>query len=349
MRTFKNANLFFILLLFCFYAPSPLASQSVPVESATVGKSTDVGTGTIIPNECAPYYAAFFTNVAGNVLWGASDGLKLINIDKQDVVAEDLKGIRILHVAVNPSDYNSSIVCAENGRCYWARFDEGKLKCELIPSLSSAPVDQIKFVVFNPKDESRILAVEDSKIYRTEDKGATWLINEPIVITEELGRSVVTAFSDPFRPANFIVATPGHGRLLGSWGSNEIRSIPEQAIPHGYVVSRQGMSYIPIGKNDEYLNLMNMDITPLHLVYLTKEPEQFYIAGMGKSPVSLTIKEKRYEVIHMNQRLQLSFSVDIDHLNSDRLVLTHPEGIDFSTDRGVSWKTLEFTTKNSSK
>ncbi len=345
MRTkvFSLNSLHVFLLMLGMLTPRFVGAQGMPMTGGQSAIPGQMATGAETVQLSIPQYAAFFSDKPGNVLWGRIDGLKLINIDEKQVIDQIIEKESISSLAVNPANPNSGYVATASGRFYHVHYSAGKANVELVPQMSSDPVGRIRFILYNPQDPAIVLAAEDTKIYRSEDGGKTWLVKSPAALTPELGKSIIMMMPDPFRPSNYLITTPEYGRLSGEWKSESLRSIPEKAIPHGYVAMRTGISYIPIGENSEYFSFKNMNLMPLHIVSHPESTNQYFIAGMGTSPVGLQIKDKRYEVDFMNRRCGISYTVSIDPTNHERIIISNDKGIDLSINRGADWKPIDFT------
>ncbi len=344
IKVFSLSSLHVLLLMLGVLSPRFIGAQGMPMTGGQPAMPPGQGvSGAETVQLSIPQYVAFFSEKPGNVLWGRNDGLKLINIDEKQVVAQLLENEPISSLAVNPANLNSGYVATASGRVYHVQFSEGKANLEIVPQLSSEPVGRIRFILYNPHEPLIILAAEDTKIYRSEDGGKSWLVESPAILTPEMGQSVIMMMPDPARSSNYLVTTPDYGRLIGDWKSQSLRSIPEKAIPHGYVAKRSGISYIPIGDNSEYFNFKNMNLMPLQVVSHPESSNQFFIAGMGNSPVGLQIKDNRYEVDFMNRRCGISYTVSIDPANHERIIISNDKGIDLSNNRGADWKAIDFT------
>ena len=284
-------------------------------------------------------HIARYFSVDGNViLWGNKEGLRLYDVSKKTVLDYVLNGQQVKAIAVSRSNYKSAIVSTSNGQVFLVSQQDAKLNMQKIEDLSKEGVGVIRGALFHPKTPSKVVAVDDKRIYRSIDGGLTWDIQDALQIArkEHHNRFIMPSLMEP---DSFLLSTTDHGRYIVSWEHWRYREIPEKTVPHGYTVKKNGRSYLLIGENSKYLNFKYLD---LHITDAIIVGSDVYATGIGKSPVKRAFNSKNrvIDVIYLNQRLSLTFSVDVHLNNTSLMMITSPEGLHVSISGGQKWITI---------
>jgi hypothetical protein len=285
--------------------------------------------------------AKFYSDEPQLILKSGEKGLALYNIEQKKVVSEIFKETKVTAMAVFPDNHNQALIATSDGKLWSVEYKAGVLTPVQIMGIDDAQIGLISGILINSKKPDYIALTDTKSIYMSKDRGKTWNTKTPIKIDNEQHRIIRLIMQDPYFELNFLVITLHEGRYQGTWETGELKEFPEKAIPHGYVVSRTGVSFIPIGENSKIFGVAHYGIEIEDLVVDPLSNKLIYLAGMGKSPVKLELEDNRINVIYMNTRVILTHSIDVNPKNTMQIITGSPQGIQFSSDGGTTWDLLQ--------
>jgi hypothetical protein len=175
----------------------------------------------------------------------------------------------------------------------------------------------------------------------TKNGGSTWDFNHPIVIEKEEHKFIKFIIQDPFFKGCFLVETKNHGRYQGDWATGKLTLKEEKAMPHGYMVVKDGFEFVQWGENAEIFSFTNFENQMMDFVVDPSAPNQYFVAGMGKSPLKIVFADNRYAITFLNLRLFMTNTIDVSATNPLTLIVATPSEISITRDGGRNWSVVE--------
>jgi hypothetical protein len=286
-------------------------------------------------NDYIPQFARFVTENPSLIVFGGKNGLILYDIDAKSTLMTVLKGERITALYVNPGDLSKGFATTGNGGVYSFTVENSQLKIDPVESFKDFGL--IRNFHFNRESPNMVLATDGKQIFTSSDGGLTWDMTTSLVIHDP--KQVITTIIDSFGyPGNYLISTTHKGRYTGKWGGNTLVSIPETATPHGYRMEHRSVNFISVGKHGDFFNFNHLQIQLLDAVVLspTNSPV-LYGAGIGKSPIKYSRKGKRIFIEFLNPRLNLTYSIDVFHKDTARILVTADRGVFLTVNGGEDW------------
>jgi hypothetical protein len=299
-RTILATFILFALGIFGISAQQPPSMPQIP--PASTRSTQDLS---------SPRLAYFFGGDSHRIIRTMESGLQVYDTEKKQMIAEakDLKKVTALRVFPASSD---ALAATDDGKSWLVSFDGTELNSVIISDLSSGKIGAIKSFLINQKDPNLVLASDSFAIYRSKDRGKKWDVANPITISNPEYHVINLLIQDPKVADNFIVGTIAKGRFLGNWNGNELKFVEEKAIPHGYGVYKEGITFIPLGDNAEIFGFHNYQIDILDMAADPSNANILYLAGMGISPLRLSLEGSRITTRYLNARINLSYSIDVN-------------------------------------
>jgi hypothetical protein len=286
-----------------------------------------------------PNFAQFITS--DFVLNGNTEGLQVIEIDSGSVVSKALEGVAVTTMMANPHREGHVAVATEMGDVFFAIYENGELHLEKVDQINDSPLTIIKSIYFHEKEADRILFADQKRIAmcKYEDNKVTI---QKLVRLDQTPDLLVMVFPDNLDSDWFLISTTRDGRYRGNWNTGEIVSIPEDILEHGYKITANGISYYAWGDNQEFTNIKFINIRPVFAKKHPSNPDTYLFATIGMSPIRLKINRERnhYDIEYLFKSIHLSFSIDTDRNNPERIIFTTSKGIFFREDNGGKWNRI---------
>ena len=286
-----------------------------------------------------PVYAQFLSSEY--VLKGGPEGLSLINIEKNQAVFSCLKDTGISAIMTNPHDTLEALVATDSGDVYSCRLNGESLELKKQNVIPSTGLNRVKTILFHQTKPGSVLMADETRIVHFSIQTGD-LKTERIVTLGKDDEFIRFAFPDNLSPDWYLVATTFSGRFRGNWETGEIINIPERVLEYGFTVGKSGLKYFARGEFQEYLNIEVIGAHPTFVMQHPSDPQTYFAATIGTSPIRITFDEKNYYIItYLAENKILTFSVDVDRSNPVRMIFSTTKTVFFSDDQGLTWKPLE--------
>ncbi len=284
-----------------------------------------------------PQFARFVSDDPDLVLWGNLEGLKILKLSTGDILSEALPGVAITALRVNPIADYSALAATQDGNLYRVNFQDENLKVTEISFWAGNDRDVIRNLAFHPVNQNIVLAGTSKVMVLSEDSGETWDTSHPIEIPWSIPSPIVMVCPDPNVPETLLISGIENQRYRMNWKTREFSELPEVAVVHGFEVDRTGESFVLIGKHARVLNFNYLALRGVDMVRHPVESNVFFIAGIGKSLLRVRFDKSNYKIDYLNQRIFLTFSVDVHPSSPDNIIFTTTSGVHLSTDGGSTW------------
>ncbi|MBN1880346.1 hypothetical protein JW823_09580 [bacterium] len=321
-----------ILFLFVMIAISVCISTS----QAQVGMDSFVPTADSYRQR--PMFAQFLSSDI--LIEGNETGLTLFDIKTNQNKETYLAGISICSMMANPHQSGQVLVGAENGDVYLCQIDAESLSIKKLEAISNSSLHMIKSILFHRTIPGKVLFADDTSIAfcRLSEESLTI---ERVVTLDTKQDFIVFLFPDNLSTDAFLISASSGGRYRGNWETGKIEDMPESVIEYGYQVKKKGVSYFPRGKNQEILNIKFINAQPTFILQHPTQSNVFLASTIGVSPLRITIDDRNhYDLDYFNENSFLTFSIDVDRNNVDRIIFSTEKRVFFSEDGGSSWRVL---------
>jgi hypothetical protein len=332
------ATLFYCLLPDFIYAQAGAPAAESKNEAATPAAKDD---NQLMGAALNKQMVKFFTDSPNCVLRSKNKGIQLFDLETKAVLSDGLLELGITAMAVDPSDVNLAFVATSDGKIWKVSAKNQKLRAEELKSFTKQTGGAISQIIFKMANVKSILVSDSQSIYLSKDGGAAWDLKNPIRIEKEGSKFMRLLIQDPFFKDKFLVEMQDGSRFQGDWNTGKIVLKEEKAIPHGYGVTKDGFYFTPLGENAEIFSFVNFEIRISDFVINPSVPNQFFIAGLGRSPLKIDLADNRYAITYLNLRLFMTTSIDVSKTNPLNIVIGTPNGISFSKDGGQNWLEVE--------
>lgn len=286
-----------------------------------------------------PVYAQFLDSAY--VLKGAPEGVSLISVEKNQVVFSCLKDVGISAVMTNPHNTQEALIATDSGDVFHCKLNGDSLDLQKIDLIASTGLNRVKTILFHQVRSNKVLMADESRIaiFNIEKNE---LKTERVVTLGKDDEFIRFAFPDNLSTDWYLVATTFGGRYRGNWETGELLSIPERALEHGFRVIKGGLRYFARGEFQDHLKIEVIGAHPTFMIQHPTDPQTYFAATIGKSPIKMSYDDQNYyNITYLSDNKILTFSIDVDRSNPDRMIFSTTRSVFFSDDQGLTWNPLE--------
>ncbi len=284
-----------------------------------------------------PNFAQFINS--DYILMGNTEGLHVIEIESGSIVKTALEGVAISTMMGNPHKNGQVAIGTETGEVYFVSWINDELNLVKAEEIEDTSVNIVRSILYHVDKPDRI-ALADHRYIALGVYQDNQIDIQQVVHIDEPDKLTVMIFPDNTDSKWFLISTTQDGRFRVNWETGEIVSIPESILEHGYRTGQAGVSYFAWGDRQEFLNIRFLNN---RAIYTKKHPtlsDTYLFATIGISPLRLTIDQtnrNHYTVDYLYSNRHLTFSIDVDRNNPERMIFTTSRGVLISHDEGQNW------------
>lgn len=285
-----------------------------------------------------PLFAQFLNST--HIIRGDSKGVCVIELETEHVEERILQGTAITAMMSNPHKEGHVAFASETGDVYFCNYSNGAFEYFKLDQLSQTSLGVVKSILFHCTLPNRILFACDRVITLCSYDNQTVTV-EKIVSMEPVDDRIVFTYPDNISHDWFLISAARENRYRCNWDTGEIFNLPEKILEHGCILKKQGLSYYALGENQEHFNISFLTARPTFIIRHPGKQNTYLAAAIGASPLKITLeKNSFYDIEYLAENRYLTFSIDMDRKNFDRLIFTTSTNVIFSDDGGKNWKTL---------
>jgi hypothetical protein len=285
-----------------------------------------------------PLFAQFLNST--HIIRGDTKGVSVVELETENIAEQALQGTAITAMMSNPHREGHVAVATEKGDVYFCTYSDGGLESIKLDPLAQTSLGVVKSILFHCRLPDKVLFACDRLIALCSYDNKSVTVDK-IVSMEPFDNQIVFAYPDNISHDWFLISATKEARYRCHWNTGEILSLPEKILEHGCRLKKQGLSYYALGENQEHFNISFLTARPTFIIRHPGKQNTYLAASIGASPLKITLeKNSFYDIEYLAENRYLTFSIDMDRHNNDRLIFTTSSNVIFSDDGGKSWNTL---------
>ncbi|HPQ38831.1 MAG TPA: hypothetical protein PLV45_00530 [bacterium] len=305
--------------------------------------SAQVSVGNQIPLpvifELDPTYAQF---VSSNLcVRGDKHGISLVNLDTGEQLQQLLPDQSISVLKRNPHRFGEVLAGTWDGRLFRLVLKDNELELSEFDEIAHSEIMIPHQIMFHPEKTDRLILADYRHLFLCTVKEGKIHIDNTLTPGDP-DVMIALVFPDNRSADWFIVSAPQEKRYRGNWDTGKLVDITGKMLEYGYTVGKSGTSFLPRGDFDQYLYINYMSARPTSIIRHPSRPMTYYASTIGTAPLKISVDSRNFYTLEfLASNRMLTFSVDVVPTDTDRLLITTNKTVQFSTDAGATWNTID--------